>query len=167
MASWLHRLLLSSSQPGFHAHGWGLPFPRVSSFFSLGKHSSAIAHVSAQTSPAPPGSLPWFSKQNQLSVPYSLSLQQALASPERLLLSCSCNTCFFTHLPSSLDSVPLNTVAPTLSTGPRQGAVSSFWQERAPCRRLLCLFTNLNSGTPTLYSSLLRSLDCTILCVIC
>lgn len=90
-------------------HMDGVSFPRVSLFLSLWQHSSAIVHVSAQTSPPPPGSLPWFSKQNQLSVPSSLSLQQALESPVRPLLSCSCNTCLFTHLPSSLDCVLLNT----------------------------------------------------------
>ena len=32
--------------------------------------------------------------------------------------------------------------------------VSSFWQERALCRRPSCLVTNLKRGSPTLYSSL-------------
>lgn len=50
-----------------------------------------------------------------------------------------------------------NPIRKTSLQGPelpgRVAPVSSFWQERAPCRRPLCLVTDLKAGTPWLICS--------------
>lgn len=107
---WLPGSISCCSAPPSLASIWmGSPSPGVSSFLSLWQHSSAIAHVSAQTSPPPPGSLPWFSKAESTVCSFFIVPTAGTGIPCETSFILLLQHLLVTHLPSSLDCVLLNT----------------------------------------------------------